>query len=395
MSDDSFPGDYPIPNDANISFSITHGKRLRISVGGYSSEVRRVSGLPGVDKVLRPAYRTTLSTGQRRFYRKLTEFLNEHRVYVYGVLNCITAMSGATPDVHDIYIKGDRPFPVRISSCAWNIWSETQLSMHEMRSTNAFVYHHPGSEPMSPQDAGEEIGYFGSAAGEHPEPCPECTRRGEEWDGTVKVVVWDRNGTQTVAYAECVTDRPEISGACMDGGEVARVCHAEMPRRYKGTVYMHADTMTLANLAVYAGEEDQLYRKLKGIAGSRRELLSYVAYDGRDEPEDAVDLCCVFPRSSARRSPDDLATVPELDGLLMGGITTNPDGRVANAFLSERGVLYPSQTGGPIWIHPPGSRIGGKGHSPTDGGGATNRDDPDAGRARERASRCVTNWAGS
>lgn len=95
-----------------IRFWSDQDGRAHINVGPTTYRLRRVSDLPGVDRVLRPTSSRGLSAGQLRLYRHFTVFVMSVDMYFTPVFNCANWIIETTQNKHDIRIAADRPVPL-------------------------------------------------------------------------------------------------------------------------------------------------------------------------------------------------------------------------------------------------------------------------------------------
>lgn len=121
--------------------------RAHINVGPTTYRLRRISDLPGVDRVLRPTSSRGLSAGQLRLYRYFTIFVMSVDMYFTPIFSCANWISETTRNNFDVTIAADRPVPLlrEILPGDTRVQFKTEFSLSG-RSGTSKLYHMTDTE---------------------------------------------------------------------------------------------------------------------------------------------------------------------------------------------------------------------------------------------------------
>lgn len=165
----TYEGDMHLSGRVPLSFSVKEERRVYLRMGNTERRLRRISDLPGIDRVLRPSDTTTLRDPQVRLYRKFTRFLMENTILFSGPFQCASRLCGATHTNHNGRIMGDRPVPVHVE--------ELEENLPLTRVTNVYLGRHTGTRICHVSDTGtrrpshfisEKVIYLGLDEDDHP-----------------------------------------------------------------------------------------------------------------------------------------------------------------------------------------------------------------------------------
>lgn len=161
-SDSTFDSDAPLPANAEFQFYVSGG-RVRLQLDGLTHTIRRVSDLPGVDRVVRPSDSTRLSSIQVGLYEEFTAVLVSNRIFFRGPFHCASRITGANQNSFDAEVIGDRPVPVFADYVDPMLPVDRVMSFGLGRTRGRRLMHcTPGGHHNAEEYVNEKVIYLGS-----------------------------------------------------------------------------------------------------------------------------------------------------------------------------------------------------------------------------------------
>lgn len=159
-----YGGDKLYDADADVEFLVNESKECHIYVNNIPRRIKRVSDLPGNDRVLRYTDAEHLSAFEKKVIKKFTTFIKETRIEWDGPFSCIKRCSVSYEGYNhrQCSIISDRPVPLyrdRMSSswkadCLGNVFTQ--------RTTGGRLYHFRAHAPENKDTMPDRYVYAGA-----------------------------------------------------------------------------------------------------------------------------------------------------------------------------------------------------------------------------------------
>lgn len=143
----------------SIAFRI-YDHRLYVLIGTNELQIRRVSDLPGTDRLMRPSNLRKLTQRQVRLYKKWSQFLLTGQVYFTGPFACVNRITGASPECHST-VQADRPVPLHRNFIPKETWGFKVCSLGLRRRVGKKIYHVSSRGNVDLVEA-DDVVYLGS-----------------------------------------------------------------------------------------------------------------------------------------------------------------------------------------------------------------------------------------